>query len=287
MSTAPVLVVGATGNVGRHVVKHLLGSGRRVRALARDPGEAAALLGPDVEIVQGDLELPASLAPALEGVEVASFATAATPDLGRQEVNFIDAASAAGVRRLVKQSGAGVGVLKGAISAAHGESERRLHASGIPAVLVKPATLMSNLLGNAEAIRSGSLPSVFGDGRVSFVDPRDVGELIARAVIDPQYDGQALRFGGPAALTYDEVAAILSDALGRSIAHVRIDVPAFQASAAGRGLPAHVIDTIVEAASLAPSGTFIASDDAIQQILGRPASPLRDWVDRNREALAA
>jgi len=287
MSTAPVLVVGATGNVGRHVVKHLLGSGRQVRALARDPDKAAELLGPDVDIVEGDLELPASLAPALDGVEVASFATAATPDLGRQEVNFIDAARAAGVRRMVKQSGAGVGILKGAISAAHGESERRLHASGIPAVLVKPATLMSNLLGNAEAIRSGSLPSVFGDGRVSFVDPRDVGELIARAVIDPQHDGETLKFGGPAALTYDEVAATLSEVLGRPIAHVRIDVPAFQASAAGRGLPAHVIDTIVEAASLAPAGTFVASDDVIRRILGRPASPFHDWVDRNRAALAA
>jgi uncharacterized protein YbjT (DUF2867 family) len=154
-------------------------------------------------------------------------------------------------------------------------------------VLVKPVTLMSNLLGNAEAIRSGSLPSVFGDGRISFVDPRDVAELIVHALIDPQHDGEALKFGGPAALTYDEVAGMLSEVLGRPISHVRIDVPAFRASAAGRGLPAHVIDTIVEASSLAPAGTFIASDDVIRRILGRPASPLRDWVDRNRAALAA
>jgi uncharacterized protein YbjT (DUF2867 family) len=287
MATAPVLVVGATGNVGIHLVKYLVRGGSQVRALARDARKATELLGPGVEIVQADLGDPASLAPALEGVEVASFATAATPDLGRHEVNFIDAASAAGVRRLVKQSGAGVGVLKGAISVAHSESERRLQESGIPAVLVKPVTLMSNLLGSAEAIKGGSLPSVFGDARISFVDPRDVAELIARALLDPQHDGDAWRFGGPAALTYDEVAATLSEVLGRGIAHVRVDVPTFQESAASRGLPDYVVETIIEAASLAPDGAFVASDDVIRRVLGRSAIGLGSWAERNREALTA
>jgi uncharacterized protein YbjT (DUF2867 family) len=287
MSTAPVLVVGATGNVGRHVVKHLVSSGHRVRALTRDPKTAAALLGTEVEIVKGDLDDPASLASALEGVAVASLATASTPDLGRQEVNFIDAASVAGVRRLVKQSGVGVGVLKGTISVAHGESERRLHASGVPSVLVKPVTFMSNLLLNAEAIKGGSLPSLLGDARLSLVDPRDVGELTAHVLVDPHYDGQTLRFGGPAALTHDEIAAALSEVLGRPISHVRLEVPAFRESAARRGLPVYVIETVVEAATFAPNGTFVASDDVIRRALGRPASPLSNWVERNREALAA
>lgn len=287
MSSAPVLVVGATGNVGPHVVEHLLSNGRRVRVLARDPRKAAEILGPDVEIVQGDLGDPASLPAALEGVEVASFATAATPHLGRQEVNFIDAARAAGVRGLVKQSGAGVGVLKGAISVAHGESERRLLASGIPSVLVKPATLMSNLLPNSQAIKGGSLPSIFGDSRISLVDPRDVAELIAGALLHPRDDGETWRFGGPAALTYDEIAATLTEVLGRPVAHLRLDVSAFRKSAASRGLPAFVIDTITEAARLAPHGTFVASDDVVRRVLGRPASPLRDWVERHRDALTA
>lgn len=153
-------------------------------------------------------------------------------------------------------------------------------------MLVKPVTLMSNLLGNAAAIKRGSVPSVFGDARVSFVDPDDVAELIARALLDSQYDGETLKFGGPAALTYDEIAVTLSEVLGRPISHVRMDVRAFQESAAAGGLPAFVIETITEAASLASAGTFVASDDVIRRVLGRPASPLRDWVERNREALA-
>jgi uncharacterized protein YbjT (DUF2867 family) len=90
-------------------------------------------------------------------------------------------------------------------------------------------------------------------------------------------------------LTYirAEIAATLSEVLGRPIAHVRVDVPAFQESAASRGLPAYVIDTILEAASLAPEGAFVASDDVIRGVLGWPASGFRDWVERNREALTA
>jgi hypothetical protein len=77
-------------------------------------------------------------------VEVASHATAPTPDFGRQEVNFIDAASAAGVSRRVRLSGAGSGVVNDAIHRAQGESERRLQASGIRSVLVKPVVYMSS-----------------------------------------------------------------------------------------------------------------------------------------------
>jgi uncharacterized protein YbjT (DUF2867 family) len=146
---------------------------------------------------------------------------------------------------------------------------------------------MSNLIGNAEAIKNGSLPSAFGDGRVSFVDPRDVGEMIARALVDPRYEGETWTFGGPAALSYDEVAATLSEVLGRPIAHVRLDEQAFRNLAARAGLPAHVVETISEAARLAPEGVFVASDDAIRRVLGRPASPLRDWVERHRAALTA
>ena len=69
---------------------------------------------------------------------------------------------------------------------------------------------------------------------------------------------------------------------------MRADLPAFKASAARDG-PARlfVVETIGEAARLAPEGTSIASDDVIRRILGRPARGLRDWVERHRDALTA
>ncbi len=143
---------------------------------------------------------------------------------------------------------------------------------------------MSNLLFDAEAIKAGTLPSVFGDARVSLVDPADVGELMARALLDPRYDRESWEVGGPAALTHDEIAATLSEALNRLIAHVRVDLPTFQAAAAGEGLPDFVIEAIVEVARVAPGGAFVGSDEIVQRVLGRPASPLQDWVEQHSDA---
>jgi len=154
-------------------------------------------------------------------------------------------------------------------------------------VLVKPVIYMSNLLFDAESIKGGKLPSVFGDAPVTFVDPVDVGELMARAILDPQYDGEAWEFGGPEAMTHDEIAETLSKVLGRPIAHVRIDLSTFQESAARDGLPEFVIEAIVEAARVAPQGAFVASDDVLHRVIGRSATPLSDWVERNRSALVA
>jgi uncharacterized protein YbjT (DUF2867 family) len=146
---------------------------------------------------------------------------------------------------------------------------------------------MSFLLVRAQAIKSGRLPSLFGDASVSFVDPRDVADLIARALLDPQYDGEAWQFGGPAALTHDEIVATLSEVLGRPIEHLRVDIPTFQESAARDGLPDFRIEAIVEVARMASEGAFAASDDVVRRVLGRPASPLHDWVERHRDALTA
>ena len=107
-----------------------------------------------------------------------------------------------------------------------------------------------------------------------------------RALLEPQSDGETWRFGGPEALTYDETAAILSDALGRPVTHARVDVPNVQEPAASRGLPAHVIDTIIEARASRPMARSSPPMRTFRRILGRPASPLRDWVDRHRAALA-
>ena len=70
-----ILIVGGTGNVGRHVVPALLEKGERVRVLTRDPERARGLLGAGAEIVPGDLSEPSSVRPALEGVERVYLAT--------------------------------------------------------------------------------------------------------------------------------------------------------------------------------------------------------------------
>lgn len=283
MTTAPILVVGATGTIGPHVVEQLVQAGHAVRVLARDPKRAAERLGTKVEIVKGDLLDTASLAAALQGVEVASLATSPTPALHEEEGNFIEAARGAKLRRLVKLGAFGIDFAKDRIHVAHAESERRLRKSGILHVVLRPVIFMSNLLFDLAAIKTGKLPSVFADGRMSFVDPRDVAALTVRALTDERHEGAIWEFGGPEAVTYDEIAATFTRVLGRRVEHVRLDLPAFREAALGSGLPDFVVEAITDAAANTIKGRYATDDDVVRRVLGRPAASLEEWVVRNRD----
>ena len=287
LSNATILVVGGTGTVGREVVRKLAQSGRSVRVLARDPVKAASVLGPDVEIVAGDLRDSASLTAALSGIDSASLATSPSPTLHEEEINFIDAAKAGMVRRIVKLSAFGIEFAKDRIHRGHVESERRLRESGISSVVLRPVIFMSNMLMDAASIRTGKLPSIFGDSRVTFVDPRDVGELIAHALVESAHDGQSWELGGPEALSYDDLAGTFTRVLGRPIEHVRLDPAAFAPQALAAGLPDFVVEAITEAATSARTGKYAVDDGVVRRVLHRPASSFHDWVVRNRDAFQA
>ena len=156
-----ILLIGATGQVGRRVAAELANLDIKTRALVRD--EKAANLPPQIELVRGDLNDRASLRAALDGVEVASLATAPTPGLPAQERRFIDTAVAAGLPRLVKLSAAGAQrVPRELVFAWHAESEAHLRASGIPATVLRPVPFASILLFEAPTIRAGRLHSPMG-----------------------------------------------------------------------------------------------------------------------------
>jgi len=286
MVIAKILVAGATGNVGPTLVDHLVRSGHLVRVLARDPHKATRLLGARVEVIHGDLEDPAALAAAFRGISSAFVATAPTPRLGEQEINFIDAARAANIGRLVKLSGFGIEFSTDRIHVAHKRSEQRLRASGLPYVILRPVVYMSNLLFDAAAIKTGKLPSVFRDGRINLIDPRDVAELAARTLVGPSHDDQTLEFGGPEALSWDGVAATFTRVLGRRVEHVRMDDATFEAGVLKAGLPDFVVEAITSTAISARDGKYEVSDDVVRRVVGRRASSLADWVARHRDAFA-
>jgi uncharacterized protein YbjT (DUF2867 family) len=286
MSNSPVLVVGGTGNVGVHLVSALVGGGHRVRVLARDPEKAAERLGSKIEVVSGDLSNPASLAMALRGVEIASLTTSPGPLLGAQEINFIEAARAAKVRRLVKLSGFGIEFANDQIHLAHAASEKALRASGIPFVVLRPVVYMSNLFFEQANIRTGKLPSLFGDGRVNFVDPQDVAEVTARVLFDESHEGATLEFGGPEGLSYDDLAAAFTRVLGRRIEHVRLDEATFSRGALESGLPDFVVESIVVTSDAAREGKYAIGDSPVLRVLGRRARSFAAWLQANRTAFA-
>ena len=271
-----VLVTGATGTVGSEVVRELRERGVPVRAFVRDPRKAAALLGEDVELAVGDLGEPESLRRALDGVDRLFLACANVPGQVEHETGAIDAAAQAGVARVVKLSA--LGAEPGSPLAFwdwQGRIEAHLARSGVPAVVLRPANYMTNLLAAAP---SGRLFAPAGDARIAMVDPRDVAAVAAVALTEAGHDGRAYVLTGPEALTYGEAAAGLSDATGRDIGFVDLPDEAARQGMLDAGMPGFVADFLVGLFEALRAGAHAVPTGTVRAVTGREPRSVADFA---------
>jgi uncharacterized protein YbjT (DUF2867 family) len=217
-----ILVTGATGTVGTHLVRELAGAGERPRALVRDLDRARERLGEWAEPVVGDLGAPDSLAPALAGVDRVFVLTATGPEQYEQERNIIEAARTAGVGRMVKLSVVGAAEDS---PLHHGRWQHRANRlmveSGAEYTLLQMSFFMQTLFG---MVNGGALFSAAGDGRIAMVDARDVAAVAAAALTTRQREtaDRTLTLTGPEALSFDDTARILGESVGTPVRHVRV-----------------------------------------------------------------
>jgi uncharacterized protein YbjT (DUF2867 family) len=280
MTQNTVLVTGATGTVGRHLVAELRRRGTAVRALVRDPQRAAGILGPDVELAVGDFTDPASLRAALPGVDRVHLACANHPDQVAWETAMIDAAAAAGVGRIVKLSALDAGIGSPvAFADAHGRIERHLRASGVPHVLLRPTFAMTNLLAAAAGVRQAGAIFLPGSGaKIAMIDPRDVAAVAAVALTTDGHDGRTYELTGPAAVTFDEVAAELSAALDRPVGFVPVPDDAALAQLVGAGVPEWYAAGVVAQFGLLRAGTQADVRDVVRVLTGREPRSLGQFL---------
>jgi len=214
-----ILVTGATGTIGSAVFRRLAAAGERPRALVRDAPRALARLGDGADHVVGDLDRPETLDVALGGVDRVFLLTRQSSRQGAQERHLIDAAVKAGVRRVVKLS-----VFRAdersplRIARQHRDTERALESSGLAYAIVRPVFLMQNLLA---MVRDGAIRTAAEDGRVAMVDARDVAAT-AVAALTGGGDARTHTLTGPEPLSFDEVAAIVSQQTGARVRHERV-----------------------------------------------------------------
>ncbi len=224
------LVVGATGSLGGKIARALLEDGDRVRALVRSGAAVPALEAAGAEAVLGNLRDPASLRRACEGVDVVistASATRRTDDTPEHvdfegNVNLIDAARAAGVRRcvLVSTLGATADSPVPAFRAKAG-AEAHLKASGLEFVILQPDAFMDVWFGMLiEGPIAAGLPvTLIGEskGRHSFIAEADLTQFAVAAARRSDVKDVTLALGGPAAITFREAARAYERALGRPV----------------------------------------------------------------------
>ncbi|MFE6870052.1 NAD(P)H-binding protein [Kitasatospora sp. NPDC057692] len=279
-----VLVVGATGTVGRHVTAQLLERGTAVRALSRDPGRAAGRLPPAAEVVTGDLTDPASLAAAARGVDAVFLVW---PFAAADGAGAAVAALTAQGARMVFLSSAAVRDVPGRGPVSPGRPDAELEAaiagSGAPHTFLRPHGFMANALRwAAESRASGTVRGFGGGAGTTPVDERDIAAVAVRALTGPGHDGARHHLTGPASPTRAEQVRIIGEAIGRPVRWEELPRPEALRRMLASGWPPPVAEGALDLLAARIDAPEPVSD-TVPAVTGRPARTLREWAAEHAE----
>lgn len=281
-----ILVTGATGTIGREVVRQLVERNVKVRAMTRDPSKVKpGVLPDDAAIVKGDLEQPESLPAALQGVTKV-FALASGPDVGKHDGALAGAAKAANVQHLVKLSAETADDHpEQLIGRWHRAGEDAIKQSGLPWTFVRPAGFMSNALNWAHTIKTqGKVYAPVGDAKSAPIDPRDIAAVIVMALTTPGHAGQAYKISGPEALSMHEQVALIGAAIDKPLTYVPVPDDVARENMIRIGMSAIIADAVLELAANTRDGERAKPSPVLAAILGRPGRSFQAWAMEHRAA---
>ncbi len=266
-----ILVTGATGNVGKHVVSSLAGAGAGVRALVRDPGKASLPEG--VEVVRGDLSSPQSLAGAFGGVDSVYLMWPGIP-LEPRVVEVL----ATRAKRVVYLSTDVVDLADGEQATSyHQEIERLIRKSGLSWTFLRPIDFATNTLAWADQVRQGVVRWPYGRAARSLIHERDIADVAVHVLTSAGHDGARYVLTGPESITHAEQVRIIGETIGREVRWE--DLPpeiARQQLTAAWGNAQFVEARLKAWASFVESPERVT--DTVQRLLGRPARTFRSWA---------
>ncbi|WAH36424.1 SDR family oxidoreductase [Alicyclobacillus dauci] len=265
-----ILVTGATGNVGRELVKQLHQAGQHVRVLTRNPEKAS--FPTDVEIAVGDLASPVTLKDALNGVQQVFFVRVPGSDA------FPRIAKESGVDQIVfLSSGAIDSPTENAIGRNHLHTEELIRQSGMKWTFLRPGAFMSNSLHWAQSIRTENVVRApFGDVGTAPIDQRDIASVAANVLVSSGHDGKVYSLTGPEILTPVQQVEILGSVLGRDIRFENVP-ESVAAESMKRFAPPEIVDAIF--ALIRDNRNHVDSvTTTVEDVTDRRAHTFRQWA---------
>jgi uncharacterized protein YbjT (DUF2867 family) len=272
-----ILVTGATGTIGSHVVRLLTERGVPFHAMSRNPVDLP-------NAVRADFTDPASLASAVAGVDAVFLVTVPPVPTAAHDLALLAAAREAEVRKIVKLSAIGSGERfeDTVVGEWHLAAEQAIESSGLAWTILRPPSFASNFLRYRELIKAGEpVPDILGTARQAIVDPRDVAAVAVSALLDDAHNGRRYDLTGPSLLTFAEQAAIVERVLGRPVKTVDADARAQLETA---GMPAEAAAAVTTGIGWARAGGAEYLTSHVSDILGRPAGTFEQWVLDHRAA---
>jgi len=271
-----ILVMGATGTVGGLLVEQLRAAGHQVRALTRNAARANFPEG--VEVYEGDLTQPESVAWAFVGIEAVHFINFDGGDYTSLEsgAELVKTAEAAGVKRATVL-GAGE----------DGSLEKALRASQIVWTILMPVEFMNNAFDCAESIRStGVVRQGYAHRRSAMVHEADIAAVAATALTTEGHGGKWYTITGPEVLTPVEMVTAISKRIGRPIDFVELTNAEARAEWEAQGFPEETIAFFEWVHGNTPEAGYTITQ-TVEQVTGRPARTFAQWIDENAAAFMA
>jgi uncharacterized protein YbjT (DUF2867 family) len=281
-----ILITGASGNVGKEVLKQIAQTGVQVRAAFQSASKAAAAPS-GVEIVTADYNQPETLRTALKGVDRVFLVGPPTAQLPALERKAIDVIKQSDVGQVVKLSA--MGGREAIFPRQHAQSEDYIQASGVPYTFLRPNGFMQNMViyNSATINTQNAFYGSEGEGQISQIDLRDVAAVAVKALTEDGHIGKAYTLTGPEALTNAQIAQILSDDLGREIRYINLPPAQFKQALLAAGVPEWNADALLDLQRLYREGKAATVTQEVEQILGRKPISFEQFSRDYKYAFAA
>nr|WP_127896069.1 SDR family oxidoreductase [Streptomyces sp. S10(2018)] len=276
-----IVVTGATGHLGRHVVRQLLEKvpADQVTAVVRDRDKAADLAARGVRLAVADYNSPETFDDLFAAGDRVLLISGNEFDKGRvrQHTIVIDAAKKAGVALLAYTSAPSS--LKAALADDHRATEEVLVGSGVPYVLLRNGWYHENYTEQlAPVLEHGAVVQAAGEGRISSASRADYAAAAVAVLTGEGHENTAYELGGDDAWDFAEYAAELSRQTGREISYNPVSVEDYTAILTGAGVPGPLADVFAGVDAAIAKGELVVSTGDLSRLAGRPTTPLAEAV---------
>lgn len=283
-----ILVTGALGRIGNATARALHHRGAAVKAFVPSRSHVPGLAELGIPLAEGDYDDGQQLTAALDGVHTVVLLSRPYADLVAAQERVIDACATAGVRRIVKLSAAGADAAARSDAARwHWRIEQHLQRAPLASCVVRPMRQMQELLHQLPLLRtSGMLVGAQGEGRVSEIDARDLGAVLAACAVADAVPAEPVLATGPVALDRWAMCELLSSAFGRRVRYVNCTTSELETTLLASGLSPWQVHDLVAMEERAAEGAFDVVTDTVEAMTGRPARRFEQFANELATALS-
>ncbi|HOJ08186.1 MAG: NmrA family NAD(P)-binding protein [Ignavibacteriota bacterium] len=285
MNNQIITVIGSTGNIGGELTNILSNSGVSVRAVMRNINRVRELSG--VVWMRADVNDKRLLESVLAGADKLFLLTGNRAGFGEMQIEIIKAAERLSIKHVVKLSALGASPrTKSGLAMEHWEAEQALENSKMSWTILRPHAFMQNWLGEeTKTVREeGVIYSAIGEGKVPFVDTRDIAAVAAESLLHPEkHSGKRYVLTGGEAIGFQNLADALSKATGKSIVYKSLSMEEMRLRMEKQGMPEKSIDSLLALMAYQKAGgaTERVSED-VRHVLGRAPKTVLEFANDYR-----